>query len=356
MSKYILYDEVCDYKNLKAGYYQTQIAGRKYRKESVIFDMAREKNMAALWKSLKNGTYCPGEYIQFQVYEPKQRLVSAPRIRDKIVQHTVHKVLWRLYEPAFIKDSYACMENRGSHQAVERVQHFMKKCAWQNADSWILKMDIRKFFYSIDHNVLKAILRKKIRDEKFLHLLDMIIDSNPEGSIGLPLGNVTSQDMANIYLNELDQYAKRFLHIKYYVRYMDDIIIVCESREQAKRYRQEIDVFLKNRLRLDLNEKTKIFPIAQGVNAYGYKIYTTHKHVRDSSKRAMKRRMKAMDAKVKAGDMRRKDVQKSVNSWLGHARHSNSYNLSRKIFGRYKYIKIEHPDYRFGKQPLKTPK
>lgn len=349
MPKFPLYEKVCDYQNLKKSYKQTQIAQRKYRKEAIVFDMARERNLVELWRSLKNETYRTGSYIRFKVYEPKERVISAPRIRDKIVQFSCHMVLRDLYLPVYIDSTFACLDGRGAHRAVSKVQHNMRQCQWQHGDGWIVKMDIRKYFYSIDRDILKKLLRKKISDEKFLHLLDMIIESSPEGEKGLPLGNVTSQDFANIYLNEVDQLAKRFLGLKWYVRYMDDIIIVVPTKEQAQEVLAKIKTFVEERLNLELNEKTKIFPLSQGVNAYGFKIFTTHRMVRNSSKAAMKRRIKAMDEKYRNGELSLNRLELGVNSWLGHARHSNSYNLSKKIFGKYKYIKVEHPDYRFGK-------
>lgn len=345
-----LYEKVIDYNNIKVSYKKTQQAQRKYRKEAIIFDMAREKNLVALWRELKNETYTPGDYIEFKVYEPKERLIHAPRIRDKVVQFVVHMVLQDVYYNKFIDSSYACLVGRGTHKAVDKVQHNMRYCKWKYGDAWILKMDVSKFFYSINRDILKQILRKKIKDDKFLRLLDMIIDSSPEGEKGIPLGNVTSQDFANIYLNELDQYAKRFLGLKYYVRYMDDIIVVLPTKEEAQRAKESLTAFLNERLDLQTNEKTKIFPVDQGVNAYGFKIYTTHKLVRDSSKAAMKRRIKAMDKKVKEGELEKKYVQQCVNSWLGHARHSNSYNLSKKIFDKYKYIEIEKENFKFGQK------
>lgn len=344
-----LYKKVIDYNNLKESYKRTQQGKRKYRKEAIVFDMAREKNLVQLWRDLKYETYSPGSYIEFKVYEPKERIIHAPRLRDKIVQFAAHVVLQEVYYNKFIDSSYACLEGRGTHKAVQKVQHNMRYVKYKYGDGWVLKMDVRKFFYSINRNILKNILRKKIKDNKFLNLLDKIIDSSPEGEKGIPLGNVTSQDFANIYLNEVDQYAKRYLNLKYYVRYMDDIIVVLKTKEEAQRAKEDITKFLNQTLDLETNSKTKIFPIAQGVNAYGFKIYCTHKMVRDCSKAAMKRRIKAMDSKVQNGVMTTKEVQQSVNSWLGHARHSNSYNLSKKIFKKYNYIEIENPKYKFGR-------
>lgn len=344
-----LFEKAIDYNNLKESYKRTQFGKRKYKKEAILFDMARERNLVKLWRELKNETYTPSDYIEFKVYEPKERIINAPKIRDKIVQFSVHTVLQDVYYSKFINSSYACLEGRGTHRAVNKVQHNIRHCKWKNGGGWILKMDVAKFFYSINRDILKRIIRKKIKDKKFLVLLDKIIDSSPEGKKGIPLGNVTSQDFANIYLNEVDQYAKRYLGLKYYVRYMDDIIIVVPTKEEAQDARDKIIKFLDEKLDLKTNNKTKIFPIEQGVNAYGFKIFTTHKLVRNSAKSAMKRRIKAMDRKIQSGEISEKYVQNCVSSWLGHARHSNSYNLSKKIFNKYKYIQVENDKYKFGK-------
>jgi len=313
--------------------------------------MVREKNLVSLWRALKDGTYCPGGYHQFYVTEPKHRLISAPRLRDKIVQYAVHTLLWAAYSPVYIKDTYACLEDRGAHKAVAQVQHYIRQCKWQHGDCWIVKCDISKYFFSIDRGILKKVYRKQIKDEKFLQLLDMIVDSGPGDDVGIPLGNVTSQDFAGIYLNELDQYVKRYLGVKFYVRYMDDFIIMVPTKEEAKRLLELVEGFVRDRLHLELNTKTRIFPGNQGVNAYGFKIFATHKHVRTRSKVDMKRKIRAMDRKYRAGELPLKNVMLSVNSWLGHARHSNSFNLARKIFAPYDYVTVKHKKYWFGTKP-----
>ena len=348
MSNYPLYEKLCSYTLLKYSYGKMLEGRRKYRKEAILFDMAREKNLIALWRDLKNETYRHGDYIRFDVTRPKARRVFAPRLRDKIVQYAVHTILWSVYCHIFISDTYACLIDRGAHRAVERVQHYIRKCQWQHGNCWIVKADIKKYFYTVDHDVLKKVYRKQIKDEKFLRLLDMIVDSSPEGDVGIPLGNVTSQDFAGIYLNELDQYVKRYLSVKYYVRYMDDFIIMVPTKEEAQRRLEQVTSFIQDRLRLQLNTKTRIFPAEQGVNAYGFKIHATHTQVRSGSKADMKRRIKAMDRKYKAGEITFKPIQHSVNSWLGHARHSNSFNLATKIFAPYEYINVKHKKYRFG--------
>lgn len=345
-----LYERIYDIRNLEESYKRTQSAERKYRKEAIYFAMSKERKLRDLKKELKDKTYRPGSYIEFYVYEPKKRLVHAPHIRDKIVQFSIHTVLQGVYRPVFIKDSYACLEDKGAHEAVHRIQHYMRLAQWKYEEPYIVKIDVRKFFYSINRDILKTIYRKKIpeSEQDFLRILDMIVDSSPEGEKGLPLGNVTSQDFANIYLNEVDQFCKRYLGLKWYVRYMDDICIIVKDREIARNVLAKIRTYVKDHLDLELNEKTHIYPLAQGINTLGFRIHTTHLEVRNSSKAAMKRRIKKIDEKVQSGRLTKKQAQQYVNAWLGHARHSNSYNLAKKIFEKYDYIQIEDKDWKFG--------
>lgn len=336
-----LFDEITDFANLLESYKKTISGSKKFKKEAIIFSLREDKNLVELWRDLKSMKYKPKDYIQFEVFEPKRRTIHAPRIRDKIVQFAVHNVIKDVYENVFIRHSYACLNERGTHAAVAQVQKNMRICEREWGNAWIVKVDISKYFYNIDKNTLKKIYRKKIQCRRTLWLLDLIVDNSPTEK-GIPLGNVTSQDFANIYLNELDKYVTRFLGIRYYVRYMDDAIAIVRTREEARALKEKIQVYLNKFLLLELNpKKSHIFPISQGVNAYGFKIWTTHKKVRDCSKRAMKRRMKAMHKKFKNKEMRVQEVKNVVNSWLGHARHSNSYNLCKKIFKNYKYIRIE---------------
>lgn len=345
-----LYERIYDTKNLEESYKRTQSGNRKYRKEAIYFAMSKERKLRCLQKELEDRTYRPGSYIEFYVFEPKKRLVHAPHIRDKIVQFSIHTVLQGVYRPVFIKDSYACLEDKGAHEAVHRIQHYMRLAQWKYEEPYIVKIDVRKFFYSINRDILKTIYRKKIpeSEQDFLRILDMIVDSSPEGEKGLPLGNVTSQDFANIYLNEVDQFCKRYLGLKWYVRYMDDICIIVKDRETARDVLAKIRTYVKDHLDLELNEKTHIYPLAQGINTLGFRIHTTHLEVRNSSKAAMKRRIKKIDEKVQSGRLTKKQAQQSVNAWLGHARHSNSYNLAKKIFEKYDYIQIEDKDWKFG--------
>lgn len=271
-----------------------------------------------------------------------------------MVQLVIHEELQNMFRPVFINGSFACQYGRGPIRAAFKVQHDMRvaRMKWGD-DVAVIKIDARKFFYSIDRDLLKKILAKRFKKLKkkhpdmygdllrFYRLLCKVIDSSPEGERGIPLGNVSSQDFANIYLNELDQFCVRFLGAKLYTRYMDDIVIIAPSKEIAREWLAKIKEFLRARLHLDTNKKTKVFYMRQGVNAYGFKIKATHLMIRTESKRREKRRIKAMVRKLREGKITRAAVVQAVNSWLGFARWASAYNLAKKIFAPYRFIKTE---------------
>lgn len=363
-----LYEKIISYENLKAAYYKVTEGDKKNKPEAVLFYLKLETNLVELWRELKSGAYRVGEYKYHVVYEPKERGIWAPSFRDKIVQTAIHMVLKEIYNKTYVKYSYACIDGKGHQRAAHQLQTHMRIAKREFKDPWIVSVDVSKFFYTIDRKITKRLYRKKISCKKTLWLLDLLLDSspptdygmleglnvNPQGSdqIGIPLGCTTSQDSANLNLNEMDQYVVRFLGHKYYVRYMDDMNIVVDGKKSAQLLMKQMRYFLREKLNLVENpKKSQIFPLEQGVNAYGFKIWTTHMKVRDDSKRKMKRRIKAMDRKMRSGELSKEEVQQPVNSWLGHARHSNSYNLCKKIFEPYPYIKIEGDEY-FGKRRL----
>ena len=349
-----MYERLYSTETIDRAYKKEMSGKKKYRKEAVLFNMMAEVNLYNLRKELKYMDYHPGEFKRMVVREPKERIINYPTLKDKIVQYTCHELLLELYAPVYIRDSYANQTNKGTHDAVYRIQHNMRFVKWKYGDAWIMKMDIRKFYYNIDREVTKELLKKKIKDKEFLDLLCMIIDSSPEeDGKGLPLGNVSSQDLANVIGNEIDQYATRFLHWKHYVRFADDIVAVFQTREEAKTAMETLKAFIKGRLHLETNEKTRVFPVNQGVKALGYRIYTTHMLLQDYTIKHEKMRLAAIDAKVKAGEMTVKQAQSQVDSWLGHARVANSYKLCEKIFRPYPYIKFEKEEWKFGEMSPK---
>ena len=348
------YEKAVGYDRIETSYDRALRGKRKYTREAVNYDLLREMNNVNLWRDLKNRRYVPGPYHKTVITEPKTRNLSIPQLRDKVVQLVIHEELQNIFRPVFINGSFACQYGKGPIRAALKVQHDMRvaRMKWGD-DVAIIKIDARKFFYSIDRDILKKIIAKRFKKLKkkrhemyedflcFYRLLCKVIDSSPEGETGIPLGNVSSQDFANIYLNELDQFCVRFLGAKLYTRYMDDIIIVAPGKETAREWLAKIKAFLEERLHLETNKKTKIFYARQGVNAYGFKIKTTHLLLRTESKRKEKRRIKKMVEKMKEGKITKKYVVQAVNSWLGFARWASAYHLAKKIFAPYRYIKVE---------------
>lgn len=348
------FEDAVGFDRIESSYETTLRGQRKYTCEAVNYDLYRERNNVLLWRELRSSQYKPGRYHFAVVTEPKRRNLSIPQLRDKVVQNVIHLELQNLFRPVFVKGSFACQYGRGPIRAALKVQHDLRaaRLKWGD-DTTIIKIDVRKFFYSIDRTILKKVLAKRFKKLKrkyperypdflkFYALLCSVIDSSPEGDRGIPLGNVSSQDFANIYLNELDQFCIRYLGARYYTRYMDDIVIVAPDKPTARSWLLQIKQFLSERLHLETNEKTKIFGFRQGVNAFGFKIKATHMMVRTESKRAEKRRIKRMAEKVRTGEMSKAAMTEAVNSWLGFARWASAYNLAHKILAPYKFIKVE---------------
>ena len=266
--------------------------GKGYRKETILFNLKQEDYIMWLYERLKTGTYTHSGYSVFYVTEPKLRKIEKSIYLDRIVHRwVVDNFLEPYFVPTFINTSYACLKNKGMHKACLDVQNTMKHLSRTWKEYYILKMDVRKYFQNIDKDILYRILNKKIQDNKLLWLLKEIIYSN-EGKKGLAIGNYTSQMFANIYLNEIDQYVKNVLHCKYYFRYLDDSIAIFKTKEEANRALEKIRAFLKNKLELELNEKTQIFKNKQGINFCGYKINEYRLKIRDKRKKKTKEESK----------------------------------------------------------------
>lgn len=336
-----LFSKIIDRENIYKAYKKSLKSDGKYNCEAMEFALNETENINKLMQSLVDETYEFDGYIRFPVFEPKERIVDAPHFKDKVVQLAINNVLKEVYNPSFIFDSYACIDGKGTHKCVDRISHFIRKAKWEyGEDAYIIKLDIKKFFYSIDRDILKSILPKKIRCKKTIDLIFKIIDSAELISpLGLPLGNTLSQICANIYMNELDQYYKRKLSLKYAVRYMDDMIIIVKNKDIARDVFKKINAFVEDELHLQLNKnKSKIFPINQGVNAVGYKIYATHRLLRNDSKKKIKRKIKAMPALISEGKLTVKKAEQMLDSWLGHASHANSYNFIQKLLEKHSFL------------------
>lgn len=307
---------------------------KQNKKEVIKFEIDLETNIANLINNIKNDKYCLGKYRVFTVHEPKERTIKSLPYVDRVVhQWYIEEFIKPYMIPRFIKDSYACIEDRGSHKSVYIMQKYMRKKQRENKNYYILKCDIKKFFDSINKNILFEILNKYIKDEYLLKFTRILIFDGSDET-GIPIGNYTSQYFANIYLNELDQYVKHDLKIKYYVRYMDDFVLLLDNKEEAKLLKNNIAEFLNQKLKLTLNAKSRYYPNKMGVDFCGYKIFTTHKLIRTRCKTKMKKLIKKWNIEYRSGQLAKPKVLASINSWGAHIKHSNSYNLKNKILSK----------------------
>ncbi len=325
------YDKNLSYDKLMEAHRKSR-KGKGYRKEIIEFNLKQEEYIIWLYEALKNKTYKHGGYTEFYVTEPKVRKIEKSRYIDRIVHRwVVDNFLAPSFVPQFIPTSYACLKGKGMHRAAIYVQDTMKHCKriWQ--EYYILKMDIAKYFDNINKNILLNILKRKIKDKDLLWLVEQILFAQKREK-GLEIGNYTSQMFANIYLNEVDQYIKHQLKIKYYCRYLDDSIVMVKTKQEAKTILEKIKIFLKQKLALELNQKTQIFKNKQGVNFCGYKINEYRMKLREKGKRKLKKKVKYLKQEIRGGRMTSKEAKKYLAGHRGYIKYANAKSLIEKIF------------------------
>ena len=323
--KYLTYEKLIEAHN-KAR------KGKNRKPELIKFNLKQEEYIMWLYLQLKNGTYHHGGYVEFYVTEPKLRRIEKSRYIDRIV-HTwlVNNFLIKGFVSQFIPTSFACLKGKGMHRAAFCVQDFMKKAKRKWNDYYIIKTDVAHYFDSIDKSILLKILQRKIKDPKLIWLIKEILYAQKRGK-GIEIGNYTSQIFANIYLNEVDQYIKHELKVKYYVRYLDDSILIVQNKEEAKTKLELIRQYLRENLELELNDKTQIFKGKQGVNFCGYKINEYRMKIRDRGKRKLKLKVKKLQEKVKNGEISSIEAKRYLAGHIGYVKWANIYNLSNKLF------------------------
>jgi retron-type reverse transcriptase len=288
--------------------YQAYIDARKGKRDTPAcfrFEIDLWHNLERLHTQLHNGTYQPKPYTRFKVYEPKERTIYAPAFKDLVVQHAIYRVVYPIFDKTFIHTSYACRKGKGAHKASDYTQKAMRQC---RPEEYSLKLDIRKYFYSISRGILRRLIERKIKDKRFVDIMMAFADM--ETKIGIPIGNLLSQLYALIFLNPLDHFVKRVLKIKKYVRYVDDFILIGITRDQALSLRKKIITFLANTLSLSLSKST-IATIRRGINFVGYRTWQAKRFIRKFSLFKFRR-------KAAAGD------QAAVASMLGHAKRTSS--------------------------------
>ncbi|MFA6228214.1 MAG: reverse transcriptase/maturase family protein [Patescibacteria group bacterium] len=322
--------------------WQEFVRGKRGRKDAQEFQLRLMDNLIALHRYLATGVYRHGGYQAFKICDPKPRQIHKASVRDRLVHHAIYRILYPFFDRTFIADSYSCRLGKGTHKALARFREFAYAASKNNTRTcWILKGDIRKFFANIDHRILKEILAEYIPDKSILGLLDEVIDSfdniednldsrlrgndkresgNNGGGRGLPLGNLTSQLLVNIYMNKFDQFVKHKLQVKHYIRYADDFVIMADDKEYLENIIPIIDEYLRDKMKLMLHpDKLFIKTLNSGLDFLGWVTFFDHRVFRTTSKRRMFRRVRGNHS------------LETINSYLGLLSHGQSYKLQRKI-------------------------
>ena len=343
-----LYPQICAYENLNAAFHAARKNGKRKKAQVAAFEFNLENELTRLEDELTSQTYRPGAYHNFYVYERKRRKISAAPFRDRVAHHALCRIIQPIFDARFIHDSYACRLEKGTHRAIERAQHFAR------AHPYALQCDVAQFFPSIDHAILRGMLARYIADADVLWLIDQILASGanvltdeytmqyfPGDDLfavnrprGLPIGNLTSQFWANVYLNELDYFVKHELHCAAYVRYADDFILFGDDKAQLHAWRRHTIDFLKT-LRLRLHEeRASVFPTRDGFTFLGFRIFHDHRRLRNDNARQFARRLREMNQQYARREITFDQMSERVTSWIAHARFGNTYRLRARIFNR----------------------
>ncbi len=325
-----LIEQIADWDNLLRAFRKAR-AGKRGRAEVRLFSADLWLHLGNIQHHLLAGTYRMGEYRSFVVYEPKRREILAAPFGDRVVQHAIMNIVEPIWHKAMISDTYACRPGMGTHIGVDRLQRWLRDMTKNQPleTLWIAKTDFAGYFRSIHHADLKRVVRRKIACARTLKALDAIIDSTP-GDVGIPVGNLTSQWMANLLGNEIDQWVKRELRTKRYLRYMDDCVAIFAHRAEADLFVARMEERAAGfGLRFS---KWSVHRASQGINSLGYRIWPTHKLLRRRSILAFRRDMRALTARLQAGTASADAITARVKSFVSHSRHADTMRLRKKLF------------------------
>jgi RNA-directed DNA polymerase len=348
-----LYPQIYDFENLYTAHRKARRGGKRKKSSVAEFEHNLGESLLGLQEELREQTYQPGPYRHFIVIERKQRKISAAPYRDRVVHHALCNVIQPIFEARFIHDSYACRKGKGTHRALDQAQYFMRRYPY------VLKCDVREFFPSIDHAILRALLARHIACWRTLWLIDQILASGagvldecytpvyfPGDDLFavnrprcLPIGNLTSQHWANVYLTPLDLFVKQVLGCIAYLRYSDDLLLFAADKLTLHHWRGEIIHFLQT-LRLTLHEdEAQVFPVKDGVNFLGWRLFPDSRRLRRDNVRHAVRRLQGQQAAYARGELSVDELSASVRAWLAHAAHGQTYQLRRRILGQFTFAR-----------------
>lgn len=344
-----VFDKIFSLDNLYAAL-EDAVQGRRYKREALVYTLDSWALLQELREEVLSGTYHIDRYYIFYIYEPKKRMIMSISFKHRIVQWAIYRIINPMLVSGYIEDSYGCIPGRGSLSAMQRLRYWIEQASRKDEQWFYLKLDISKYFYRVSHRILKKILAEKIKDARLLEVLYSVIDCKhtpfglPLGAspgdvpledrlydVGMPIGNLLSQVFANVYLDVLDQFCKRVLKIHFYIRYMDDVIVLCNDKIQLREWKDQIEVFLMNELELHLNSKTCIRPISQGIEFVGYRIWPDRVIVRKSTSLRIKRALRGLAVKYSKYEVTMQDVTSALRSYLGMLERCDSEALVKKI-------------------------
>jgi retron-type reverse transcriptase len=322
-----MYNHIISLENLLEAWKEF-LKGKRSKKDVQEFQYKLSDNIFALHADLKDKTYVHGGYYAFNISDPKPRNIHKASVRDRLLHHALYRKLYPLFDVHFIHDSYSCRKFRGTHRALKCFRKFALKCSKNNMKTlWVLKCDIKKFFASVDQAILGEILKRYITDPNVVDLIERVTDSfsSTAKGKGLPLGNLTSQLLVNVYMNEFDQFMKHKLKAEYYVRYADDFVIMSRDKAWLQTILIKISEFLNERLALKLHpDKISIRTFASGVDFLGWVHFPDHSVLRTTTKKRMFSRLNTTEGKPEI-----------VSSYLGLITHGNSTKLKNRIESEY---------------------
>ncbi|HSH05361.1 MAG TPA: reverse transcriptase/maturase family protein [Anaerolineae bacterium] len=339
-----MYEDIADWFNIYEAYIRAS-RGKRSKPNVAAFEHRLEDELWDLYRILQTRSYRPGGYVSFVIHEPKRRVISAAPFRDRVVHHALCQITEPVFERSFITDSYANRVGKGTHRALNRCQQFARRY------KYVLQADIRQFFPSIDHQILKSILGSKLKDDEVIDLVEQIIDSGA-GVLqevyemvyfagddllaatrprGLPIGNLTSQFWANCYLNGFDHFVKRKLRCKGYVRFVDDFLLFADDKESLWRWKMELTMWLA-RLRLVIHDGAQVQPVSEGVPFLGFIVFPEKRRLKRRKGIHYQRHLKGLLQLYVDGEIAFEEMTRSVKGWVNHVRYSNSVGLRKRLF------------------------
>jgi len=338
-----LFNNLCSLENLKIAFRKSKKGKTKkwYMKK---FEKGLDNKLLQLKYELQTQSYSPKPLKRFIIRDPKTRVIHASAFRDRIVHHAICNIIEPIFEKIFIYDSYASRQGKGPLSAVKRFENFQRKISIngkliKNAKNnnmiigYVLKADIKHYFPSVNHDILIKILKRKIRDRNVILLIRKILDTNSNYSgKGMPIGNMTSQFFANVYLNELDYFVKHKLKAKYYIRYVDDFVILDRNKENLIQIRNKIKKYLNKNLKIELHDdKSHIHPLFKGINFLGFRIFYYYKLLSKKNIREIKNRMKRLRNMCFNDEIHFRQLDRSLQGWEAYAIWADTYRLRRRI-------------------------